>query len=120
MFVVILLLGFLIAFWMYVRWDGKRLKNGSVAPLARSTMEAGYTPRGASILHGYLGVGLLFALLAFMEWNAPSHPPFSGRMAFARAALFETFGSRGILTAYVAVAFAFFCASAMVYARGKR
>ena len=118
--VVVILLGFLIAIWLYIRWDGKRLRNYPVTPLARSTMGAGYKPGGVVTWQVYVAAGCMAALLAFMEWNAPSRPPFSGRWAFVESVLFETFGSRGILTTYVAIAAAFLCAAGSTYLRGKR
>jgi len=78
--VVVILLAFLIVFWVYIRWDGKRLSDAPVTPLPRSTMEAGYTPRGVSKWQVYLGAGCMAALLAFMEWNAQARPPVFGSL----------------------------------------
>lgn len=118
--VIVIVLALFVAFWVYIRWDGKRMRNAPAAPLSRTTMEAGYTPRGASKWQIFLGVGSMGGLLAFMEWNAPSLPPFSGRWAFAKAAFFDAIGGNGILSAYIAITVAFFCAACIAYWGEKR
>ena len=109
MFAVIVLLLFLIAFWAFIVWDRKRLREAEMTPLSRETMRKGFTPTGVVAWQVSLGLGALFVLLAFVEWKTPSHPPFSGRWSWANALAYQAFGAKGLLTLYLAVGVSAIC-----------
>jgi hypothetical protein len=120
MVAVIILLVLLLAFWAYVRWDAKRLRDATIVPVARAKMEKGYSPAGVVAWQIYFGLGLLSALLAFMEWQAPSTPPFTGRWSWVKGAMFEAFGPGGPFTCYVAIAAVATCAGLTLLWKAKR
>lgn len=117
---VAVLIAVLLAFWAYVRWDDKRLRNAPVAPISRAKMEVGYKPGGIAKWPVYLAVAFFAALLAFLEIQAPSRPPFTGRWSAVKAAIFEVLGGTGLLAAYIAVATAFASVALASYLGNRR
>lgn len=104
MFAVIILLLFLLGFWAFIVWDRKRLSEAKVTPISRETMNKGFIPSGVLAWHVYLAVGGLFALLAFTEWQTPSHPPFSGRWSGIKTIVLQVLGAEGLVISYAAMA----------------
>ena len=117
MLVVAIFVAVLLAFWVYVRWDGKRLRNAPIAPLSRAEMEAGYIPGRIEKWPVFLAVAFFAALLALLEWQMPSRPPFTGRWSAMKALVFEALGGAGLLAVYVTVAAAFVGAALASYRR---
>jgi hypothetical protein len=117
---VIILLVLLLAFWAYVRWDAKRLRDVPAMPVARAKMEKAHASAGVVAWQIYLGLGLLSALLAFMEWQAPSVPPFTGRWSWVKGAMLEAFGPGGPFSCYVALAVGATCAGLTLLWKAKR
>ena len=80
----------------FIIWDSRRLRNEKVVPLSRSRMKDGFMPQGLIPWHAYLAMGGINLVLAFLEWEKPGVPPFTGRWAWLHQGLFEAFGSRGL------------------------
>lgn len=119
MFAVAVFVVVLIAFWVYVRWGGKRLREAPVVPLERAEMEAGYKPRAIARWPVFLAVAFFAVLLSFVEWQAPSRPPFTGRWSAVNAVVFEALGETGLLAVYI-VAAAVFAGAAIASFLGTR
>ena len=109
----------LLAFWAYIRWDTRRLNDAPVTPVSRPQMERGFKPSGILKWQVYLGLGCIAGLLAFLEWQAPSRPPFTGRWSIVNSLAFEVLGSNGMLVVYIAIVVALLLA-AVVSFRGPQ
>ena len=103
---VLILLLLLLGFWAFIVWDRKRLRETKGVPLSRETMKKGFTPSGVLAWQVSFGLGAMFALLAFAEWQTPSLPPFSGRWSWVNALAYKSLGGQGLLTLYLAIAVA--------------
>lgn len=119
MLIVASLLVALFAFWAYIRWDARRLRDAPVTPIARPQMERGFKPAGIVKWQVYLGLGCIAGLLAFLEWQAPSQPPFSGRWSAVKSLVFEVLGRNGLVGVYIAIAVALLLAALSSF-RGSR
>lgn len=86
----------LFALAVFIVWDSRRLRSAKPEPMAREALSRGFLPKGLIDWHFYLGFGGVSALLAFLEWERPSRPPFTGRWSWLHQALFETLGTRGL------------------------
>jgi hypothetical protein len=82
-----LMLGLLV----FIIWDRRR----PVAPLSREVMKEGWPRSPVSSWPVFAGFSVLSAALGFSDWVSPSHPPFTGRLSFAHAVLYDSFGPRG-------------------------
>lgn len=118
MLIVLLLLVALLLFWAYVRWDARRMKSGD-RPLDRAQLERGYKPRGIVKWHVYLGLAGVAGLLAFLEWQAPSHPAFTGRLSAVKLMAYEVLGPHGMLAIYLLLGGALLLAALMDFRRPK-
>ena len=103
----------LVALGIFIVWDSRRLRSEKPRPVAREALARGFMPKGLLAWQVYLGLGGVAAILAFMEWEQPSKPPFTGRWSWLHQALFEVFGIRGLfawwtLMAAVCLAYGFF------------
>ncbi len=94
----------LAALAFFIVWDSRRLSRSRPAPLSRGALKQGFTPRGLIAWHFWLGMGLVVALLAWLEWETPSNPPFSGRWGWLHQGMYEAFGARGIFGMFASMA----------------
>jgi hypothetical protein len=80
------------------------LPDKKIVPISRSVMEKGFAPHAPQAGRTWLGVGAISAIYAFIEWQTPSIPPFSGRLSWAQKFFYVAAGPRGLLAAAVAFA----------------
>ncbi len=86
----------LLALAVFIVWDSRRLRDKAPEPLARERLERGFLPRGVVPWHFHFGLSGVLAVLAFIEWQSPSLPPYTGRWSWLHRAAFEVFGERGL------------------------
>jgi hypothetical protein len=94
----------LIALGVYIVWDSRRLRSEKPVPLPREALSGGFMPKGLVKWQVYLGLGGVTAMLAFLEWEQPSKPPFTGRWSWLYQALFEALGTRGLFMWWALIA----------------
>lgn len=109
----------LLALAVFIILDSRRLRRERPEALSRETMARGFLPRGLVAWRFCLGFGGVLALLAFIEWEKPSAPPFTGRWSWLHRALFEALGVRGLF-AWWALMAALFLAYGVVLLRRER
>ena len=104
----------MLALWLWIRHDQRKILDSPAEPLARAKLKHGYVP-GLSIKWlGFAGTSTLLAGVSLLHLLKPKSPPFTGRLSWAYAALYELFGKYGpgIALGLVAVAFALAAVSA--------
>ena len=108
---ILIVLGLLLAFWLYIIWDRKH----PIKPLDRKQMVNGWTP--SPILKGrfLLGLSLASASITLNEWLNPDHPPFTGRNVHLKAVLYENFGPHGIPIAWGIITIAIAIVAALIW-----
>jgi hypothetical protein len=89
---------------IFIVWDSRRLRRTPTAPVSREAMDRGYVPRGFVAWHFWLGMGVMFALMAMREWELPSMPPFTGRWGWLDRVAFEAFGAKGVFVLFTVAA----------------
>lgn len=87
-----LLSGFLV----FIIWDGHRLRQTKPDPIPRNVMRKGYVPRGLIHWKAWLGMSLVAAVLAAMEWKNPSTPPFAGPGRWLEDLAYRAVGERAV------------------------
>ncbi|WP_374658615.1 hypothetical protein [Inhella sp.] len=113
---VVLFFLFMLSFWLFVRWDQRRLQR--VQPLSRETMKAGVQPSTRlSPWHWGLAsaAATSMALVAFLH---PARPPFSGRWSFFKGLLYALLGTHW--WAWLCVMAAAVCAALMLHGVASR
>jgi heme/copper-type cytochrome/quinol oxidase subunit 3 len=100
---ILIFFGSMLALLAFVIWDRRRLTGAKVAPLDRKTMEKGFTPTGMAAWQASLLVGVMFGALTYQEWMHPSHPPFTGRLAWVREGVYAVWGFDGALVIWGAL-----------------
>ncbi len=94
----------LLALAVFIVWDSRRLRDKAPEPLSRERLEQGFLPRGFVPWHFHLGLSGVLVLLALLEWETPSQPPFTGRWSWLHHAVFEIFGERGLFAWWLVLA----------------
>lgn len=91
MWPLLALLLFLIGFWLFVRWDRRRL-------LARSPGNAhtlAHRPQTQRLWLLWTALSVSSVSLAASNWLAPDQPPYSGRLGFALNLAHNAWGAQG-------------------------
>jgi hypothetical protein len=101
-----LLLGLsvLIALWLYIRYDQKRIKTSTPEPISRETMQRGFTPGASIAWKGQAGGALVGVIGSASQFISPSLPPFTGRWSFFHGAVYTAMGKYGLAIFWAAFA----------------
>ena len=102
MYVLLLLLA-LVGLLAFFVWDRRRLQSGAVTPLPRAALARGWSPRPLLVWPMHAGFSLCMAVLAALEFRAPSVPPFSGKWSAVKELAYTTFGTFGLAYVWSAV-----------------
>lgn len=89
---ILLLIGSLLALWGFVIWERRR----PVASLPREARARGWALSAAARWSAYAGLVLLYGVLGLLHWFRPSHPPFTGKGAWAYALAYAQLGPKGV------------------------
>jgi hypothetical protein len=98
-----LLLLSLVALLAFFIWDRRRLQSGAVKPLSREALAKGWSARPLLVWPIHAALSLCMAVLAIVEYRAPSLPPFRGKWSFVKEFAFSTFGTFGLAYVWSAV-----------------
>ena len=109
-----LLLGLLV----FIIWDGRRLRRAD--PIPREVMRRGFTPSGSIPWLACSGTGAIAGVLALMEWQTPSTPPFTGRGRWLRELAYSAFGERGGFALLALMCVALVCFGLVLWQRSRR
>lgn len=86
----------MLALWLFVRIDQRRLKDSKSPTLSRKSLDGGFTPGLTTSWMPFAGIAAACALSAINGFINPEIPPFSGRWSGARALLHAAFGPYGL------------------------
>jgi hypothetical protein len=115
---VVLLLGSLLAMLVFLIWERRRSAKSPVTPLTRAALENGWRPKQTPKWRASVGFGLLFVVLALIEWRHPKSPPFTGRWSQVTSFFHTQFGTYGVAYLWAAFAVLLFLAAALQYRAG--
>ena len=115
-----LALSLLLALLVFIIWDGRRLRRAEVDPISREAMNRGFTPRGAVQWQVFFGVSVVAGVLALLEWQTPSQPPFTGRSRWLYEFAHNVLGERGIFSLLVLFCAALACFGLVLWQRSRK
>lgn len=111
-----LLLGLLL----FIVWDGRRLRASKGDPVPRDVMRKGFSPSGIVLWQAWAGMSIVAGLLAFMEWQNTSRPPFTGRWGWLNELAYELLGGMGVVVLPAVYCVASACYSWVLWQRARR
>lgn len=113
---VVLFFGFMLGFWLFVRWDQRRLRR--VQPLSREAMKAGVQP-SSRLSPWHWGLASAAATsMALAAFAHPARPPSSGRWSSLKGLLHALLGTHW--WAWLCVMAAAACAALMLHGLASR
>jgi hypothetical protein len=114
-------LGFALLFGLliFIIWDGRRLRAGG-SPVPREMMKKGFAPRGLIHWQAWLGMGLIAGVLAVIEWQDPSGPPFTGRWSLLHEFAYTALGQRGAFALFAFYSAASTCYGLVLFQRSRK
>ena len=93
----------LLALAIFIVWDSRQMRSTKARPLSREKMVNGFMPRDLVDWHVWIGFGAVCGLLALLELDRPSAPPFSGRWSWLYQIAFDVLGARGSFFLWLAL-----------------
>src|SRR5258708_15383632 len=90
----------LLALGIFIVWES----SSKGRPLSLDEKQKGFTPGKKATHLGLLILAATAVLESVMEFNHPSLPPFTGRYAALRAALYDAAGPKGEPVLYLGLA----------------
>lgn len=115
MWVILTFFAIMVLLLIFMIWDRRRLQSGKVEPLPREALAGGWQPKPPLVWPINAALALCALLLAASEFQAPSKPPFSGRLSFVYAAMHAQFGQFGAAYAWLGVALLFTIAAVVAW-----
>lgn len=109
----------LVALAVFIMWDSRRMHSRPVEPISRDKMSQGFLPSGPIQWQIWLGLAGISLLLAYVEWLAPSKPPFTGHWGWLKDAAYQSLGASGTLYLYLALACLIFANSFRLWSSEK-
>ncbi len=94
---VLIIIGFLLALWLFIVWDRRRLSKEKFVPPSPDAMPHGWTPSVWAKWPIHAGLSAAMATLGFAEWLNLTSPLFTGRWSFLSALAYSQFGPFGIV-----------------------
>ena len=108
----------MLALWLFVRIDQRRLKDSRLPPLFKKSLDGGFTPGLTTSWMPYAGIAAACALTAINGFINPEMPPFTGRWSDVRALLHAVFGPYGWSGVFTVGAIAFAIQAVAKYEEG--
>jgi hypothetical protein len=99
---VLILLGALLAFWIFVIWDRRNIE---LQPVDTSSWYRKVSQKALAML----GVSLMCLILAGSEFGQPSAAPFKGRLSLVKQVLFDCCGPYGFAGFLLVLSILFAC-----------
>lgn len=105
----------ILALWLFIRIDQRKLGEKSDKPLDRINFLHGYIPGLAESWLRSTGCSLFCAISAMSYYFKPLAPPFTGKWSPVRQLLYSVVGPYGAALAFTAGAVIFAFAAAVKY-----